>query len=120
VTVVDGGGTPAEQLERLKRAAMSGLERQWLDVVHRIGYRLPEEAQPFLAQLPARPDFAYWSRDAVVYVDGPWHDFPERKKRDDAHRASIRKLGLRVIEFTDPDGWAKVFEAYPDIFGAAS
>ena len=100
--------------------AMSELEKRWLDVVRAGGYHLPEEAQPFLSEVPARPDFAYWARDAVVYIDGPWHEFPERRARDDAHRAQIRQLGLRVIEFGELDGWTEVFESHRDVFGKAS
>jgi very-short-patch-repair endonuclease len=119
VDLVPAGSTPAERLDALRTMATSELERQWLDVVRATGYHLPEEAQPFLAEVPARPDFAYWSKDAVVYLDGPWHEFPERRERDEAHRAQIRNLGLRVIEFREPAGWAEVFEVHRDVFGKA-
>jgi very-short-patch-repair endonuclease len=97
--------------------AESALEKQWLEHLREHGYRLPQEAQPFLAQVPARPDFAYWDRDAVVYVDGPWHEFPERKARDDAQSEAIRGLGLRVIRFGHPDDWPQAFDTYRDVFG---
>jgi very-short-patch-repair endonuclease len=112
-----GGGTPEQQRQRLTELSTSKLEERWLEHIRERGYHLPEEAQPFLEQVPARPDFAYWARDAVVYVDGPWHDLPDRAARDAEHRSAVRSLGLRVIEFGHPDDWAQVFDTYRDVFG---
>jgi ATP-dependent helicase YprA (DUF1998 family) len=112
-----GGSTPEEQLAELTEMTSSGLEQQWLDRVRDEGYNPPEEAQPLLTEVPARPDFAYWGRDAVIYIDGPWHDLPDRQGRDRTHRDKVRALGLRVIEFGHPDDWAQVFDSYRDVFG---
>jgi hypothetical protein len=112
-----GGATPDEQVAILAAQAGSGLEEEWLAYVREHGYRLPEEAQVLLDGVPARPDFGYPSRDAVVYIDGSWHDFPDRQVRDKEHREQIRGLGLRVIEFGHRDDWAQVFDTYRDVFG---
>jgi hypothetical protein len=114
-TVIEtfGGRGPRSLYEQTD----SSLEREWLAHVRAHGYREPEEAQPYLAAAKARPDFAYFNRDAVVYVDGPWHDFPDRKTRDAEQTAAVRALGLRVIRFDDPLEWPQVFEAYRDVFG---
>jgi very-short-patch-repair endonuclease len=116
--VTETYGAPGAK--ELDDQAESALEKQWLEYLREHGHRLPQEAQPFLAQVPARPDFAYWDRDAVVYVDGPWHEFAERKARDDAQSEAIRGLGLRVIRFGHPDDWPQTFDTYRDVFGDGS
>jgi ATP-dependent helicase YprA (DUF1998 family) len=117
-SVEETGGAPGGKT--LDERADSALERQWLDHVRAHGYRVPDDAQPFLADVPARPDFSYFDRDAVVYVDGPWHEYPERKARDDAQTEAVRALGLRVIRFGHPDDWPQTFDTYRDVFGAGS
>lgn len=107
----------AEHLEQLKRKADSGLEKDWLDHLERNKLRLPSDAQVYIEACRTRLDFIYGQFQAVVYIDGPHHEFPERHARDQAQTNSMEDLGCTVIRFSEKEDWDAKIPQYPNIFG---
>jgi very-short-patch-repair endonuclease len=93
------------------------LERQWLRFVEEHGYRLPSHGQRLVEACATRPDFFYDAEQAAIYIDGPPHDFPERRARDAAQTECLEDYGMLVIRFGQQDTWASTVAQYPHIFG---
>jgi very-short-patch-repair endonuclease len=112
-------GTRAEHLERLMRQAGSNLEKRWLSFIQERGHRLPTHAQQLVRDAGTRPDFFYGDGyDAAIYIDGPHHDYPERKERDLEMTQAMEDLGYMVIRFAHEDNWEKIMSEYPYVFGS--
>ena len=103
--------------EALADGAESSLERQFLNFLQQNGYRRPDRSQEFFEDARTRPDFIYDEACAVVYVDGPHHDWPERARRDAEQSAAMRDLGYQVIRFGHRDDWQQVAAGHPAVFG---
>lgn len=102
----------------LHRQCGSGLARAWLEAVRAGGLRLPDRAQPMLAEFSTQPDFSYDAIRALIYVDGPHHQNAATKIVDDAKRQALRDAGYKVIVFTeDPAGWPTTFTKFAFVFG---
>lgn len=100
----------------LDAAADSTLETDFVEFLRSGGFRLPDRAQvPFPDA--GIPDFVYDDACAVIYVDGPDHDYPERQARDHGLAAVMRSLGYRVIRFGHQDDWAQLVDTYTSVFG---
>jgi very-short-patch-repair endonuclease len=106
-------------LEQLLQQAGSDLERRWLRYLDERGHRLPSHAQSLIEAAQTRPDFAYRDQQVAIYVDGPVHDFPERRERDRRQTEWLEDLGYTVIRFAHDEEWAALLQRYPHIFGAA-
>ena len=109
-----------EHLERLSRLAGSDLERRWLDFLARRGHRLPDRAQVLIEAAGTRPDFLYEGDYKVaIYIDGPYHRYPERQKRDAEITEKLEDLGYTVIRFAhdDEESWAELIDRYSYVFG---
>lgn len=109
--------TRAEHLAALLAKCDSELERRWVKWLDQKGYRLPTAAQRRVEKCQTKPDFAYDDCNAVVYVDGPPHDHPDRQKRDAAQQEAMEDLGFEVIRFHHEDDWESVRAKYPHVFG---
>jgi ATP-dependent helicase YprA (DUF1998 family)/very-short-patch-repair endonuclease len=96
----------------------SKLEKDWLAFLYSKGLRLPTRSQVFFKPCMTRPDFMYDDHQAVVYVDGPPHDFPERQARDAAQNTCMADAGFQVIRFHHTDNWEEVVKNYPSVFGS--
>ncbi len=107
----------AEQLVRFGRQAGSDLERRWLRYLEDGGHRLPSKAQPLIEACRTRPDFLYEDQGAAIYIDGPPHDYPERKARDALQEEAMEDFGYTVIRFGHGDDWAAIIARYPFVFG---
>lgn len=107
----------AEHLESLKKKCDSELEKSWLDYLVSRGLRLPTTAQKLYLQCGTRPDFVYEKDHTVIYVDGPPHDFPDRKKRDLEATDCMEELGLTVLRFHHQDDWGDIIAQFPNLFG---
>jgi hypothetical protein len=103
--------------EGLDAAAESPLEAAFLEFLRAGGYRLPDRAQVLFETASTRPDFVYDDACAVVYVDGPHHDFADRRARDAAQEDAMRDLGYRVIRFGHRDDWPQIVDAHRSVFG---
>jgi very-short-patch-repair endonuclease len=113
---------PAEQprsahLEQLMRSCDSELERQWLRYLEQHGHRLPSHAQHLIASCGTRPDFFYEDAQVAIYIDGHYHDYPERSKRDAALTECLEDSGYIVLRFGHKEDWAAKVAGYPNIFG---
>lgn len=95
----------------------SQLEKSWLRFLDDQGFHLPTAAQRRIEDCSTRPDFVYAQAHAVVYVDGPPHDYPERQLRDQAQTACLEDMGYEVIRFHHQDDWAAIAAAHPHVFG---
>lgn len=111
----------AEQLRRLKNLCQSNLERDFLDLLEEQGRRLPTHAQQLIEEVGTRPDFTYRtdSIKAVIYVDGPHHDYPERQLRDCTFDVTLDDLGYTVVRFHHQADWPALLERYQWLFGPA-
>ena len=113
---------PAEQprsdhLQQLLRLADSELERDWLRYLDAHGHRLPSRTQYLIATCGTRSDFYYEDHQAAIYIDGHFHDYPERQQRDAASTECLEDMGYIVIRFGQQEDWAAKLAQYPHIFG---
>lgn len=117
---VGAGGKPAaEQKARLKRASGSSLEHAWLEALNTYQLRQPDSAQPLLEAYGVRPDFAYRESRALIFVDGPHHDTPERSMIDQQQTQDLEDAGFLVIRFPkETQRWPAIFTQHPDVFGS--
>jgi len=104
----------------LAESAESGLEQQFLSFLERGGYRRPDRAQVYFETAQTRPDFVYDEACAVIYVDGPHHDYPERAARDAIQEQAMNDLGYQVIRFGHADDWQSIAAGHPAVFGLGS
>jgi ATP-dependent helicase YprA (DUF1998 family) len=111
------GKTRLEHLDDLKKLAESDLERKWLAFIDEQNLHLPSHAQFYVEACGTKPDFFYHGYKAAIYVDGHYHDYPERQNRDVALTDSMEDLGYLVIRFHHHEDWNKKIAQYPDIFG---
>jgi very-short-patch-repair endonuclease len=120
VAVSPATTTRSEHMEQMLRLAGSDLEIAWLRYLDERGCRLPSKAQELFEACGTRPDFSYSEYHAVVYIDGPHHQYPERKARDAAQTERMEDLGFTVIRFGHLDDWGEVLARYPHVFGRIS
>ena len=118
VKVAPSRASAEDHLESLMRQAGSELERRWLRFIAEKGLRLPTRAQHLIAEAGTRPDFFYGDGyDAAIYIDGPYHDYPERRARDAEKAEALEDLGYMVIRFGHQDDWEEILKRYPYVFG---
>ena len=107
-----------DDFDELNNSAGSGLEKAWLRYIKNNGYRLPDRGQRYLKDFETRPDFAYDSHQALVYIDGPHHRGERRKSLDDEITRRLRDAGFTVVRFNEHRGsWRGVVDEYAWIFG---
>jgi ATP-dependent helicase YprA (DUF1998 family)/very-short-patch-repair endonuclease len=106
-----------EHLAELMRLSGSDLERDWLNFLVSSNLRLPSGAQKFMESCKTRPDFLYEDSQAVIYIDGSPHDFPDRQERDAAQTECMEDIGYTVIRFHHQDNWRELLGRFPHVFG---
>ncbi len=106
-----------EHLATLLRLCGSNLERDWLTTLQEHGHRLPSHAQKLIASCETRPDFVYEEQEVAIYIDGPYHDYSERRMRDVTQQECLEDMGYMVIRFGVKDDWHAILARYPHIFG---
>ncbi|MGQ9590598.1 MAG: DEAD/DEAH box helicase, partial [Planctomycetota bacterium] len=109
-----------EHLAKLRRLCASKLEEEWLGFLEARSLRLPSRAQVSIEGCRTRPDFVYEGELAAIYIDGPHHEFPDRRERDRAQTELMEDRGYTVIRFGAKDDWSAIIERYPSIFGRPS
>lgn len=112
--------TRREHLEALRNASQSTLEQAWLDFLEQGNLRLPSKAQLLVAECGTRPDFCYEDLQTAIYVDGPHHDYPDRRRRDQERTEAMEDQGWTVIRFGHKDDWGSIVAQYAHVFGKAS
>ncbi len=105
-------------LQALLQHCDSELERDWLNFLEKQSYTLPTDSQKLIAECQTRPDFYYGKEGVAIYVDGPYHDFPERQARDHMQQVALEDKGIMVIRFAEKEGWQRIFNKYPYVFGS--
>jgi very-short-patch-repair endonuclease len=110
----------AEQMQQLRNLSQSDLEREWLDFMDSNNCRLPSHAQKLIEECHTRPDFLYDEHHTAIYVDGPYHKYPERQKRDIDQQNCLEDAGFTVIRFGILEDWDKIIHQYPSVFGTGS
>jgi ATP-dependent helicase YprA (DUF1998 family)/very-short-patch-repair endonuclease len=107
----------SEHLQQLMRGTDSELERTWLRYLEKHQLHLPTHAQRLIESCGTRPDFYYEDAMVAIYVDGHFHDYPERRERDTAYTMCLEDRGYIVIRFGHEEDWASKIAEYPNIFG---
>ena len=121
VQIAAGGKTRAEHLADLLRQCDSDLEREWLRFLDAHNLRLPDQAQPLIEACHTRPDFLYTDDYVAIFIDGPKHDLPDIRARDEAINACLADLSYTVIRFSyDRRTWEKILDDHDYLFGNRS
>ena len=113
------GESRSEQLARLAGESDTALEARFLTWLKQNGLRLPDEAQPLIAEAKARPDFVYRLDGAhvAVFVDGPVHHYPGVAERDREAEERLFNLGWEVVRFAHDADWSEVVRPLGRYFG---
>jgi very-short-patch-repair endonuclease len=117
VQVSPGSLPRAEQVKRLLGLCDSELEKRFVSFLDERRLELPTHAQERLDGLKAKPDFAYAHRGAVIFVDGPPHNFPDVEERDKQATTRLEDAGYHVIRVAHDADWAKIVGDNPSVFG---
>ncbi len=107
-------------LQSLLDRAESGLEKDWLLFLEARNLTLPSHGQHVPEAINGcftRPDFVYAAHSTIVYVDGPHHEFPTRKARDQEQTACVEDCGWSVVRFGAKDDWEGILRSFPSVFG---
>ncbi|MEI2657202.1 MAG: DUF559 domain-containing protein [Nitrosomonas sp.] len=108
----------AEHLDELRRISGSSLEREWLDYIEKHGYLKPDRGQETIARCQTCADFYYHDWKAAIYIDGPHHDEPTQREKDETINRCLDDAGYVVIRFPkEPSRWQEIFVAHADLFG---
>ena len=106
-----------DHVTRLMNLCQSELERDWVRLVDGMGLKLPSDAQRVVQNCGVRPDFLYRDEGAAIFIDGPPHDTPDQRMKDDEQRDTLEDHGLTVIHFHHRADWQQIIERYPTLFG---
>ncbi|QSR89204.1 DEAD/DEAH box helicase [Methylacidiphilum caldifontis] len=109
----------SESFEQMINASVSTLEKEWLRFLKDGGFHLPDKAQPYLESFKTRPDFAYESKQTLIYIDGPHHAGNTQKTLDQTITARLEDAGYTVIRFpADQKSWPEILSRYRWLFGS--
>lgn len=108
---------PDEHFEELKRRCDSVLEQKWLELLRDHNLRLPDAAQYRLKNCGTVADFWYDKARTAIYIDGPWHEFPDRQERDAEQEECLEDMGIMVLRFAEHEQWLAQINNHPELFG---
>lgn len=116
------GESRSEQLTRLAGQAESKLELTLIEWLKEHGLRLPDEAQTFVPEALARPDYIYRldGGPIAIFVDGPVHDDTVVAQRDLDAEERLYDKGWDVVRFPYNGDWAAVAKQYQRVFGSGA
>ena len=106
-----------DHLKMLLNRCESELEKNWLRYLEEFNLNLPSHPQKLIKECQTRPDFFYENHSLAVYVDGPFHEYPDRQERDKQQERKMRATGYSVVRFSHKDDWKEVVAKYPNVFG---
>jgi len=107
----------SDKLDQLKKSCDSKLEQHWLDFLHDHGLRLPSHAQYPFKECGTVADFYYDRDETAIYIDGPIHEYPDRRERDRKQEECLEDMGVRVLRFGDGEQWQILINENPYLFG---
>ena len=104
-----------------QRDPQSSLEGEFLEALFNTRRRLPDRAQVRpAAGVYCEADF-YYERDRLrgvaVFVDGPHHDVPDQRNKDQEQRRRLGDLGYRIVVIRYDRPLLEQIAACPDVFG---
>lgn len=116
------GETRSEQLARLTAQSDTKLEGRLVTWLKERGLRLPDEAQTYIPEAGARPDYVYRlpGANVAVFVDGPVHEYPEVAERDVEAEDRLVDKGWDVVRFPHDADWSTVVDRFRRYFGAGA
>ncbi|MEV4094781.1 protein kinase domain-containing protein [Streptosporangium saharense] len=116
------GESRSEQLARLTAQSDTALEGRLIGWLKERGLRLPDEAQTFVAEALARPDYVYRlpGVNVAVFVDGPVHDHAEVAERDLQAEDRLIDMGWDVVRFRYDADWSAIAERFKGYFGTGA
>jgi len=94
----------------------SDLERKFLEILYRGGYRLPDDAQRGILEPRCIADFFY-EPNVCIFCDGSVHDEPDQRIRDEEIRRKLRARGYRIVVIRYDQDLEEQIRQYSDIFG---
>ena len=94
----------------------SELEKEWLRFLDSNRLKLTYKSHHSIQNPNTSPDFYYENRVAV-YVDGPVHDYPDRKERDQEQTETMHDFGYTVVRFAHNEDWLQKIQEHPSTFG---
>ena len=120
-TATGRGESRTEQLTRLSNQSDTSLERRFVAWLKERGLRMPDEAQTYVADAQARPDFVYRlpGVPVAVFVDGPVHEHDSIKERDRQAEQRLDQQGWDVVRFPHDADWDAIVAETPSYFGAS-
>lgn len=107
-----------EHYQRLLNLKGSDLEVKWLDYVYNNGYILPTHAQELIESCRTRPDFLYKDKYTAIYIDGPIHDSPNQRIKDQEINEKLDDAGWHVIRFRYAEDWQTIISKFSNVFGS--
>ncbi|WP_308169706.1 protein kinase domain-containing protein [Acrocarpospora catenulata] len=116
------GETRTEQLARLTAQSDTALEGRLVAWLKEQGLRLPDEAQTFVTEALARPDYVYRlpGVKVAVFVDGPVHDHAVVAERDRDAEERLYDQGWDVVRFPYDGDWSAIATQFSRYFGTAT
>lgn len=113
------GESRTDQLERLIAQSESTLESTFVRWLKEHGLRLPDEAQTFIGDAVARPDYIYRlpGVNVAVFVDGPLHDDAVIAERDAEAEDRLVDKGWDIVRFPHDADWATIAGQFQRYFG---
>ncbi|GIH68124.1 protein kinase domain-containing protein [Sphaerimonospora thailandensis] len=116
------GESRTEQLARLAAQSDTALEGRFVAWLKEHGLRLPDEAQTFVAEALARPDYVYRlpGVNVAVFVDGPVHDHEIVAERDLDAEDRLFDSGWDVVRFPHDGDWSAIATQFTRYFGTAT
>jgi very-short-patch-repair endonuclease len=114
-----GNESRTDQLARLAEQSDTQLERRLIEWLKERGLRLPDQAQTFIPEALARPDFVYRGPGVrvAVFVDGPVHEHAAVAERDSEAEDRLYDKGWDVVRFPHDGDWSAIAKQFQRYFG---
>jgi very-short-patch-repair endonuclease len=93
----------------------SSTEDKFLKYLYQNNLKLPDEAQPKVANMYVRPDF-YYKPNVMIFCDGTPHDENLVQEDDSEKRAALKNAGYQVLAWYYKDSLEDFVAKRPDLF----
>ncbi|ATO13239.1 DEAD/DEAH box helicase [Micromonospora sp. WMMA2032] len=116
------GESRTEQLARLTERSDTKLEGKLIAWLKEHGLRLPDDAQAFVTEALARPDYVYRlpGANVAVFVDGPVHEHEAVAERDREAEERLFDMGWDVVRFPHDADWSAIATKNKRYFGTGA